>query len=359
MTHSLTKWQLFSLYFLFELGTSVIFGFGGGGNQDAWIATGISSAIGIGLIWLYCKLFEWYPNKNWIALMIHIFGRYIGNIVAALYIACMIYDAGRDMRDFGELMHTYLLPKTPMVVVMFMLGLIVIYCCSVGLSRIGRFAELLVPIVMIILAVEFILLTATNIYNFSFLAPVAANWKDIAKTVFPVGITVPFGESISFALFWAITVPPHVFRKTVIVTSLIVGVLLVLLDLVAIATLGPMFSRLLYPMLSAFQLISVGDFVDNIDALVVTNFMIGGLFKIVVLTFGACVGIAEQWKVKEYRSVLIPVVCIVLILAVNMADNIITHVLVGVSWVPWTIFVPLFIVIPLLSLLIAKTVKST
>lgn len=236
MKNTLTAWQLFSLYFLFELGTSVIFGFGGGGNQDAWLATGISSVSGIGLIWLYTKLLEWHPDKNWIALMVHLFGRYAGNLLASLYIGCMIYDAGRDMRDFGELMHTYLLPKTPLIVVMFLLSLIVVYGCAVGLTRIGRFAELLLPVVIFILVLEFVLLTATGIYDFKLLTPVAADWGAIAKTVFPVGITVPFGESLSFALFWAMTAGPGSFRKSVLLASVSVGAVLVMLDLAAIAT---------------------------------------------------------------------------------------------------------------------------
>ncbi|MCZ8522973.1 GerAB/ArcD/ProY family transporter [Paenibacillus caseinilyticus] len=354
----MTRWQLFCLYVLFELGTSVIFGFGRSAKQDAWIASGISTLVGFSLIGIYCKLIEWYPGKNWTSLLNHLFGRMVGNLLGFVYILFMIYDAGRDLRDFGELMHTYILPKTPMGITMILLLAVITYSCYTGLVRIARLAELIIPIVFIFLLTEFFLLTATGIIDFSLLTPIAADWSSIWKTVFPLGVTVPYGETLSFAMFWAYTIEPKAYRRSVLLATLVGGMVLLILDFLAITTLGPMFDRLIYPLLSAFQLISLADFIDNIDAIVVTNFIIGGLLKILILTYAACIGIADQWKIADYRVVIVPVSVIVLFFAIYMAENIGSHLFVGLHWVVWILHVPLLICIPILALFISMFHKK-
>jgi spore germination protein KB len=109
-----------------------------------------------------------------------------------------------------------------------------------------------------------------------------------------------------------------------------------------------LFARTLYPLLAAFQLISLADFIENVDPLVVTIFLLGGLFKILLFFYGACTGIRAQWRLHSHRSVVLPVFILVWLLAIFMTDNISSHIFVGLHWVPWVLWVPLFIMIPLL-----------
>ncbi|UUZ80518.1 spore germination protein [Paenibacillus sp. P26] len=310
-----TTWHIFCLLFLFELGTSVVLGFGGSAKQDAWIVAAVSTLLGCGLIWMYTKLFEWYPDKNWTSLLISIFGRFFGNLAAFIYILFFIYNAARDLRDFGELMSNFILPQTPLGFIMFFFLILISYACFAGVERLSLLAEISIAPVLLFLTVQFVLLVMSGVLQFSLLAPIASNWKRIATTAFPLGVTVPFGEVLAFASFWT-AVQPNILRKAMIFSSLSVGVILVLLDVFAISALGPaMYSRSFYPLLSTFQLISIGDFIDNLDPLAVTNFLIGGLFKITVLTYAACSGIAEQCKIANHRIVILPIVILIWFLA--------------------------------------------
>ena len=113
MIQVLSTWQTFCLMFLFQLGTTIVFGFAGGAKQDAWLAALISAMIGIGIVWMFTRIYERNPGENLVALLQITFGRYLGHLLTTFYIWAFIYEAGRILRDLGELMGTFLLPSTP------------------------------------------------------------------------------------------------------------------------------------------------------------------------------------------------------------------------------------------------------
>jgi spore germination protein KB len=345
--------------FLYQLGTTVIFGFASGAKQDAWLATCIGTVLGTSLIFIFTKLYEWFPEQNWVSLLNSTFGRHLGNVIALLYILAFIYEGGRILRDLGELINTFLLPRTPIMIPMFLIVVLVCYACYAGVERMGRLAELCIIFVVLSIFAQITFLIFSNVFHISWITPIASDWKNIGVSVFPVGISTTFGETIVFAMFWTLTVRPTNYRKAALLSSISAGIVIVLLDFMAIGALGAdMFSRALYPLLSTFQLISLAEFIDNMDPGVVTNFITCGLFKVLLYTYAACAGVTAQWKVENLRSVIIPVSAIVFIIGIYTAKNISSHIFVGLKWVPWVIELPLFILLPLFAFVIVAIKKK-
>ncbi|NOU73102.1 GerAB/ArcD/ProY family transporter [Paenibacillus sp. LMG 31458] len=360
MVQVLSTWQTFCLMFLFQLGTTVVFGFAGGAKQDAWLAALISALIGISVVWMYTRMYERFPEETLISLLHKTFGRYISKIFTSFYIFAFIYEAGRILRDLGELMETFLLPSTPTPLLMLLLLALVAYACYAGIERIARLAELSIIIVFLFTCTQFILLAFSNVIDFSWLTPVASDWKRIGVTVFPLGITTTFGEMIAFSVFWKLTVRPLKFRKAALFSSLLVGAVFVILDIIAVCTLGPdLFYRSFYPLLTAFQLIRIADFIDNLDPFVVTTFITGGLFKIIIYAYAACTTIAAQWKIDNHRVVIFPISLLIWFISIYTAKNISSHIFVGLKIVPWIIELPLFILIPLIVFIVTGIPKKT
>ncbi|WP_176560326.1 GerAB/ArcD/ProY family transporter [Brevibacillus dissolubilis] len=346
--HILSAGQLWSLILLFQVGSNIVFGFGAGAKQDAWIAAGISTILGAALIYLYSKIYEWYPRHTWSTLLVHLFGRVIGRTLAIIYIFSFIYVAGRVMRDFGELLKTYMLPQTPTGLTMFLFLLVILYACYAGLERMGRLAEVSIFFILGLLTLQFLFLLSSDVLDFVWMYPMGEDWRAIMATVFPLGVSVPFGETLVFAMFWSVTVNPKSFRRSALLSTCMVGLLFIVLDVTAISTIGPyLFSRTLYPMFTMFQMTSVADFLDNLDPFVVINLLIAGMFKIFIFTYGACVGIANLFRLSDYRVTIAPIGVLIWLLAAYMTKNISSHVFVGLQWVPWVMWVPLFMLIPL------------
>ncbi|MDR6554351.1 endospore germination permease [Paenibacillus qinlingensis] len=353
MIQVLSTWQTFCLLFLFQLGTTIVFGFAGGAKQDAWLAALISAMLGISIVWMFTRIYERNPGETLVSLLQITFGKYLGHLLTTLYVFAFIYEAGRILRDLGELMGTFLLPSTPAPFLMLLLVLLVAYACYAGIERIARLAELSIIIVLLFTCIQVILLIFSDVIDFSWLLPVASDWKSIGVTVFPLGLTTTFGEIIVFTVFWKLTVNPTKFRKAALYSSLLVGAVFVLLDLIAVSTLGPdLFYRSFYPLLTSFQLIRIADFIDNLDPFVVTTFITGGLFKIILYAYAACSTITMQWKTENHRVVIIPVAILIWFISIYTAKNLASHIFVGLKVVPWIIELPLFVIVPLLMLIL-------
>lgn len=364
MTQVLSTWQTFCLMFLFQLGTTIVFGFAGGAKQDAWLAALISASIGICIVWMFTHLYEQHPGDNLVSLLQLTFGRYIGHFLTVLYTFAFTYEAGRILRDLGELMGTFLLPSTPSPFLMFLLVLLVAYACFAGIERVARLAELSIIIVFLFTCIQLVLLIFSDVIDLAWLLPVASDWKSIGVTVFPLGLTTTFGEIVVFTMFWKLTVTPRKFRKAALYSSMLVGAVFVVLDLIAVSTLGPdLFYRSFYPLLTSFQLIRIADFIDNFDPFVVTTFITGGLFKIILYAYAACTTITSQWKTENHRIVIIPVAIVIWFISIYTAKNIASHIFVGLKIVPWVVELPLFVVLPLIIFIVngafrKRTVKS-
>jgi len=344
---------LWSLIVLFQLGSNVVFGFGSQARQDAWIAALISAGLGGGLILLYSILMKWFPGYDWINLLRLLLGKVGGSMLGFIYILAFIYVAGRVLRDFGELFQTYILPRTPMPLTMSVFLLLCGYAVFAGLERISRLAELCINIVLLYIIGLTILLLLTDVAQIYWLYPLATDWKRILAAVYPLGVNVPYGETLVFALLWSMMKPAQ-FRKASLWAVATTGAMFILLDLLAITVLSPeVFAAAIFPILTMFQIISVADFLENVDPLVVTIFMIGGMFKIIVFFYASCQGISSFWRIKSHRTVLLPVGLLVWLIAVYTADNIASHLLVGLQWVPWLLWTPLFMLIPLMLLPVA------
>ncbi|XEC95109.1 endospore germination permease [Paenibacillus tarimensis] len=350
----LSLWQMYGLMLLFQLGTSVVFGIASPAKQDAWLTTFISFFLGAGLLWLYSKLYESRQCMNWFGLLTDAFGRWAGTVLGAVYVIIFIYSAGRNLRDAGELTNTFLLPRTPMGATMVLFQILVCYVCYAGLRRMGRLAELNAPIILLFFVLEVVLLLASGAIDLTQLTPVAAEWRPIATTVFPGSVTVPYGEAFAFAAFWSMTTSPKGFFKASLLAAATAGFIFVVLDVVAISTLGPeLFSRSFFPLMTTFHMVNIADFIQNLDPLIVTDYMIGVLFKISIFTFAACVVISDMCRV-DLRAAVIPVSIMIFLFAKYMADSLSSHLFTGHHWATWVIFTPFFLLVPALAFLIIK-----
>lgn len=349
--NSISTWQLYCLMLLFQLGTSVVFGFSSYAKQDAWITVVLSTIVGLGIFWVYTKLLSVGSSHNWTSLLQQAFGKWIGYLLGIIYIFVFTYSAARDLRDLAELIRTFLLPNTPMVVIMILFQLIVSYLCYSGLERMGRIAEMNVPIVFLFFAFQVILLSVSGELQFKLLQPVAEKWKPILTSIFPGNISVPYAEAFAFAAFWSSIKQPGRFFKAALWSSISASLIILALDIMAICTVGPeVFSRSIFPVMILFHVVNVGDFLQNIDPLIVTNFMIGVLLKISIFTYASLSVIGDLWKVEGHKVAVMPISILILLFGFYMANNLSSHLFIGSQWVTWVLFIPMFLGLPFLAL---------
>ncbi len=347
-------YQLFAVTFVFQIGTTIIFGFGAQAGKDAWIGELVSCCLGLLVVLIYIALSRMNPGLTLVQWFPAQFGRWIGTALAFLYPLMFVYIVGRIIADIRDMVSTTLLASTPLLIITGVFTIIIAYCVYGGIEIVARLGEMFLPIVLILFCIEVIFLYGSNILHVHNLLPVLENgWEPILRVVYPSGITESFGETIAFAMFWPETNRSDKVMKITILSTMLSGVMVTFFDVLAILAFGDMFSGFLYPLYTLLSLISIGKFIENLQMLGVLYFLMTALLKSVVFMFAAVRGFQQLTNMKSFRVFVIPSCILALILGMTMSKNIAEHVyrhhfevLVPYVWVP------LFLVLPTLLFIV-------
>ncbi|MGG6311345.1 GerAB/ArcD/ProY family transporter [Paenibacillus macerans] len=353
MTYKISAYQLFTITFIFQLGTTIIFGFGGLAGRDAWIGDLSSLGLGLCVIGIYIALMRMNPGLTLVEWFPAQLGRWIGTPIAFLYPLMYLYLTGRIIADIRDMVSTTILPGTPLIVITALFTIIIAYCVYGGIEIAARLGELIFPIVILMFVTETILLMGSGVLHFHHILPVLEKgWGPIWKVVYPGGITQTFGETITLAMFWPDVKNQGKITKITLLATLLSGIIITSFDFLAVLVYGDLFSRFLYPLYTLLSVISVGNFIENLQMFGVLYFFATALLKSVINLLTALQGIQQLTKMKDYRALIIPAAAVSLFLGMTMSRNIAEHIylhhfkiLVPYIWMPMTIVLPAILLI--------------
>ncbi|WP_332631357.1 GerAB/ArcD/ProY family transporter [Halalkalibacter flavus] len=347
--------QLFLVMLIFEIGTTIIHALGGEAKQDAWLASVVGTLFGFMLVLVFTKLSGDYPGNSLIQIIQTILGRFFGYPLCITYIIYFISQAARVSRDFAELMISTILYGTPTMIIISSFVAVIIYTLRGGIEVFGRMAEMVVPVILIILFSTWAVIYASGVIDLKHLTPVLGTGiKNVLNTSFPTLTILPYGELIVFTMLWPALKDNRRVKTVGMVVVLTGGVLLTLNIIGLISVLGPqLYGRINVPLLATARMASVADFLERIDAVVILIMVVGGFFKVGAYIYGAAVGTAHLFKLQSYHSVLIPLGTIVTSLGFIQARNLVEHDAIGLKFLMTYVHLPLQIVIPCLLLVIS------
>ena len=350
----ISSYQLFVITFIFQIGTTIIFGFGGLAGKDAWISQFVSLGIGILVILLYTTLMRMNPGLTLVQWFTAQFGRWIGIPIAFLYPLLFLYTSGRIIADVRDMVTTTILFNTPLFIITGVFVIILTYCIYGGIEVIVRLGEMVFPMALLMLCIQTIFLFSSGVIHMDNLRPFLENgWEPIWKVVYPGGITMSFGETIVLAMFWTNTKHPEKIMKITILATVMAGTVIGILDMLAISVFSDLFSRFLYPLYTLLSTINVGNFIENLQIFGIIYFFTTALVKAMLYMLAALEGIQQLTGMKDYRVLITPACIVALFLGMFMSKNISEHIyfthmkiLVPYIWVPMFLILPsiLFIV---------------
>ncbi|MBW7572010.1 GerAB/ArcD/ProY family transporter [Caproiciproducens faecalis] len=350
----ISSYQLFSMTVLFQVGTTIIFGFSSSAGRDAWISCLISTGIGVLTVSLYLFLMKSQPGLTLVEWFPAQFGRWIGTPIAWMYPLLFIYDAGRAMGDIKDLISVTILPLTPHFVIMIALLAVIAYALYGGIENLARIGGIWMPIMLFLYLIVVVLIAVSGIIDFRNIQPfVDKGWGNVMKAVWPLGITQTFGESIEFAMIWPLVKEEKKIVKYTLVATMTSGLLICSIDIFAILVLSEKyFSNSLYPIYTLVQQIEVSDFIENLDSISVILFLTTAFFKTGLHIFSAVYGMQKLLKTKSYKTFILPVTAAVAFLALTMARSVLEHFEAGLKILPYNLWVPLFYILPALLFIV-------
>ncbi|PZD94186.1 spore gernimation protein KC [Paenibacillus sambharensis] len=345
-------WQLFVLVFLFQVGSAIVVGAGAAdAKQDLWIAELMGCSIGLVLVLIYVYILRLKPGSSLYDILSVTFGRWLATLFAVLYILYFFYIAGRVLRDFTELLIIDVLPETPLEIVTLLFILTVIYMVYMGMEVLGRMSETFVPyFITFVLLITLFLIAGQDIKLENLLPVLGDGWDPVMKVVFPELITFPYGETVVLMVIMAHTTHPGYMPLTALLATILSGAVLSYHSGLMVAVLGgDMVARSTFPLLSVVREISIANFIERLDALVVFIMMVGIFVKVSLFFYGGLKGLEFLTRIP-YRHFVLPCGLMVGFLSIIIAGNFAEHIEEGVEIVPVFLHVPFQIIIPVLML---------
>jgi len=302
----LSKYQLFALMFIFEVGSTTLFALGIDAKQDAWIVILVALLIGLVFIWIYTELQNAFPGKNYVEIIISILGEKIGIPLALLYAVYWLWPAARNLREFGELIGTTLLPQTPLIVILFIFIILSLYALLKGIEVFARTSEIIMPLIMFSTIGLFILVFLSVDVNFRNLKPILSDGIMPVFKAAPYVSLFPFGEILIFSMYWCYADEKKTIRKTTMLAAIISGVILSMSLIMDIIVLGVKYTTIAtIPMLEIIKLVNLGDVITHIDTLGILLIFLGGFYKMSLFLNGSVLVLVTVFKIKNYNLTLV------------------------------------------------------
>lgn len=222
-----------------------------------------------------------------------------------------------------------------------------------GIEVITRMSIILVLVTILITLTTFIFLL--NEMKFSNLLPIF----DIPIYDFIHGVNImmaiPFNEVIVFMM-----VIPYANKMKQVKNSVLFGLTIALMSSLIVVirntlVLGPLADIVVSPSMEAVRLIDIGEIIERLEALVGIGLILTMFLKVSVFYYATVIGMAQLLKLRSYVPLVIPVGIIRITLALSNESSIKFNYTAMNTYPIFSL--PFYIVLPLMSLLIAKIRK--
>jgi spore germination protein KB len=241
---------------------------------------------------------------------------------------------------------------------------VVWYGCFLGIEALARISLILFVLTGIIILFLFIFGYLSPYFELSRLTPILrTNWQQLMSSVFPTGLTFPYGELIVFTMIFPYVNDMKTLRKYGWIPVCTTGVLLLIagemiLGLVSADTVN----LYVFPFVRALELTNILDFLSHVEALAVLLNLIGGFVKVSIFMYGGIKILADLFPKTKLNGLIMVSTALTFIFAFTLSKNIIQHLFIGLKVVPLYLHVPFQLIIPLILgiiLLIKKHVVKS
>ena len=346
---------MFSLAFFLQASamlTSFIAGFA---KQESWLVLLFGMALSLPIIYLFRTLMVMFPDKNLLQVLEAVYGKVIGKALGAAYVWFFITLAALNVLDLGDSTRITVMTETPYLVLALICVLVAVWAVRNGLMVVVRYAPLFSFVELGILALNIILLA--NQMDIMNLLPIFD--MPVIEYVHSthLAITILFGELVVFLMFTpSVKAAPKSVTKYWFGGAGVGMLALFLTEVRDIAVLGSSISMFNLPGLMVMRLVNMGETLSRMEILFSVALMMLMFFKITVLCYVSTIAVAQLFNVSAYKRLALIMGILIVVYAPTLYHNFAEHVLAARESVP-IILTPFEIIIPLLTLIVAKVRK--
>lgn len=310
-TETISRVQLFVLLILFNIGSTLILNIGQEAKNNAWLAILLASFGGIIILIFHFRIMDFYPQMDLFQMLDLGLGKMLGRLIGSGYVFYFFLSASLSVRNIGELMVNTIFSRTPMEVFLFTMVLTSAYILYHGIEVLGRSAEIFIPYCIAFLVFIGLGLLFSGQLRVRYLDPfLGEGLRPVFLSIFPYHITLPFGEIVAFMVFIPKMAAQKKMMRWGIVAVIVSGAILCYSSLLQIMTLGPLKDRANFPLLSASNEISLLNFIERVDLLIVFIMLLGIIVRSTIFFYAGLKGLEHMFSIP-YRRMILPLTLLI------------------------------------------------
>ncbi|WP_432408452.1 GerAB/ArcD/ProY family transporter [Wukongibacter sp. M2B1] len=346
--------QGISLMAMFIIGSSAIEVSGLEAEKDFWIAILLAILIAIPLVLIYARILSTFPGSNLFEVIEICFGKYIGRGIMLIFTLFILEEGAELLRNIGQFIIVSSLANTSLVIVMLYVVILSIWVLKLGIEVLARWGEffIIVLIIFIFFSIVF-LIPKMNIRN---ILPVFGNGlKPILAGAYEV-LIFPFAQTFTFTMVLSNYRKKNFPKRVYLLGLLIGGGLLFAISINGLLVLGiDDASNAYYSSYEAIKRMNIGGFIQRIEIIIATIFILGGFVKASTYLLAVSIGMSKIFGTTDYRLLLIPMGALTLNLAYLEFDSIIHFFRFADIWYFYVL--PFLVILPIILWIIAE-IKS-
>lgn len=316
--------------------------------QDSWLSVILVTGFALGVGLIITALGKRFPKQTVIQYSEQLVGSLLGKLIGMVYIAFFIFMTALILREFSTVMLIVFFDQTPMIFITISMMLTCAYAVRCGLEVLARVNEILLPIILVFLLLVFAFISPEM--NLDNLTPV------LERGIYPVltgayPATLFFAQAAILLMFIPFLNRPQQARGTVIRAVAVVGGFQLLAMVASIAYLGTRMAREQFPVMVLAQEISVAQLIERVEPVAMFIWVFGVSIKVSVFYFCAVLAASQAFKLREYKSLVLPTGVVITLLSIVLWENILELRETLLMATPY--FLAVLVALPLALLLIA------
>lgn len=289
-------------------------------NQDVWTSILFAFPIDLFLAGPVYLLSKRFPNQTFYEYSQTILGN-TGRWVGILYVYFFLHCAATCLSQFSEFFTTSVMPETPYLYFVITLTLISAYAVRQGIEVLGRLSELIAPLIM--LGIIGIALLLAKDMDLKMLTPVLE--KGILPSLFGgLYVSTLMVEILGFAILLPFLNDPQKTKRVFIYSIFLITLFGWIIAFSVLTIFGAELAKnLTFPFYSAVRVVNVGDFLERLESVHVATWILGMFIKASLSYYLAVLGLAQLFRLKDYKPLILPMGTLIIPLAIIIGTNII------------------------------------
>ncbi|MFL0504342.1 endospore germination permease [Ureibacillus sp. 179-F W5.1 NHS] len=287
-------------------------------GRDSWISLLLAIFPAILIGFTVALLSQRYPGRSMVEYCQLILGKWLGSLVVIIFLVYFLHEISLSIRGFGEFYTSAVTPRTPIAVFFIAILILAAYAVHCGLEVISKTNQAIL-VILIPIVIFATILTQKDKDYLNFL-PILEN------SIGPALDGTLALTSLYSSIFVLSMIFPYVnntkrLKRYSIVTMIILVIMFIGPITGVVAIYGEERAKGLYfPTFLTLRDIEIGA-LQRLDILGILLWSLASFAKVALFLYAIVLGIAQLFKLKDYKILVIPVGALVSIISLINGED--------------------------------------